>query len=673
MQKQAKRKRVSWIVICVRSRKRQEESIMSIPHNRCVFVGNIPYDATEEQLIEICKEVGPVVSFRLVVDRETGKPKGYGFCEYRDEETAASARRNLQGYEVNGRQLRVDYAENAKGVDRNREQDRGGPGLASNFDSQKQPAGAGNSIDPSINRPIGITVAANAATIMAGSLGEPQTATMSTGQTNAGGHDPLTLHLANMSKSQLHEVLYEMKALAQQNQQQARQILVAYPQFAKAVFQMEIMLGMVPSQMLASFRQSSNLSSQQTIQTGQPDSVIQSGLQGQAHLHSVHNQILPGQQTQMQIGQNGQAQLLQQAQAQNMPIQLIQTPLVQPPIQVHQQSQSQVSQSISQSIQTLSQGLHLPVQPTMQSPQNAVIQSQVAPVILGQSQQSTMGNLHQPPLPQQPRPSLQSHQSSGQMQSQPTQNMAYKQSSALHQQPSRPLFQPGNYSQSTPGISFQKHNQPLLPNLRPPQHSYQIGSGTAVATVSHAGPDLVGQITGNSNVQTSVGLLSVGVGGKVQGGGASAVQYLNTMDHDVSRAQVPLPTGVSHHSEVSLRMNEPGGRFGDSTTGLTASTAPTDIEDGSNRVYGAVSGGMITGSLDSGVGASSAYSQGPAQLPVEGIPEPQQSVSQTAQLTPEVESELLQQVMKLTPEQINSLPPDQQQQVIQLQQMFRSQ
>lgn len=60
--------------------------------------------------------------FRLVVDRETGKPKGYGFCEYRDEETAASARRNLQGYEVNGRQLRVDYAENAKGVDRNREQ-----------------------------------------------------------------------------------------------------------------------------------------------------------------------------------------------------------------------------------------------------------------------------------------------------------------------------------------------------------------------------------------------------------------------------------------------------------------------------------------------------------------------------------------------------------------------
>jgi len=64
---------------------------------------------------------------RLVLDRETGKPKGYGFCEYRDEETALSARQNLQGCEINGRQLRVDFAENEKGgggggSDRNREQ-----------------------------------------------------------------------------------------------------------------------------------------------------------------------------------------------------------------------------------------------------------------------------------------------------------------------------------------------------------------------------------------------------------------------------------------------------------------------------------------------------------------------------------------------------------------------
>jgi RNA recognition motif-containing protein len=48
--------------------------------------------------------------FRLVYDRETGKPKGYGFCEYKDQETALSAMRNLNGYEIGGRTLRVDNA-----------------------------------------------------------------------------------------------------------------------------------------------------------------------------------------------------------------------------------------------------------------------------------------------------------------------------------------------------------------------------------------------------------------------------------------------------------------------------------------------------------------------------------------------------------------------------------
>ncbi|KAK9711853.1 hypothetical protein K7432_007526 [Basidiobolus ranarum] len=66
-----------------------------IRNSRVVFVGNIPYDLTEEQLIDIFKEVGPVVSFRLVFDRESGKPRGYGFCEFLDAETASSAPRGF--------------------------------------------------------------------------------------------------------------------------------------------------------------------------------------------------------------------------------------------------------------------------------------------------------------------------------------------------------------------------------------------------------------------------------------------------------------------------------------------------------------------------------------------------------------------------------------------------
>ena len=51
-----------------------------------------------------------LASFKLVYDRETGKPKGYGFCEYKDQETALSAMRNLNGFEIAGRTLRVDNA-----------------------------------------------------------------------------------------------------------------------------------------------------------------------------------------------------------------------------------------------------------------------------------------------------------------------------------------------------------------------------------------------------------------------------------------------------------------------------------------------------------------------------------------------------------------------------------
>ena len=54
--------------------------------------------------------------FRYVHDRETGKPKGYGFCEYRDAQTAESAVRNLNAVDFHGRQLRVDSAVNSAGT-----------------------------------------------------------------------------------------------------------------------------------------------------------------------------------------------------------------------------------------------------------------------------------------------------------------------------------------------------------------------------------------------------------------------------------------------------------------------------------------------------------------------------------------------------------------------------
>jgi len=48
--------------------------------------------------------------FRIMSDKETGKPSGYAFCEFRDSETAESAVRNLNGHEFNGRTIRVTMA-----------------------------------------------------------------------------------------------------------------------------------------------------------------------------------------------------------------------------------------------------------------------------------------------------------------------------------------------------------------------------------------------------------------------------------------------------------------------------------------------------------------------------------------------------------------------------------
>jgi len=83
-----------------------------------VFVGNVPYDAQEDELRNIFSRVGSVESFRLVYDKDTKQPKGYGFCDYSDADTALSAIRNLNDVECNGRRLRIDLADNAL---RNRE------------------------------------------------------------------------------------------------------------------------------------------------------------------------------------------------------------------------------------------------------------------------------------------------------------------------------------------------------------------------------------------------------------------------------------------------------------------------------------------------------------------------------------------------------------------------
>jgi RNA recognition motif-containing protein len=86
--------------------------------NNCstkIFIGNIPYDYQESELIETLEIVGPLKgSIDIKKDDKTGKPKGFGFCEYKDQESRISALKNLKSIEYNGRQLEVNTENNQK-------------------------------------------------------------------------------------------------------------------------------------------------------------------------------------------------------------------------------------------------------------------------------------------------------------------------------------------------------------------------------------------------------------------------------------------------------------------------------------------------------------------------------------------------------------------------------
>jgi len=87
---------------------------MADEESSCIFFGNIPYDATEDELKDTFKMAGPFQLFRLKLDTKTNQPRGYGFCQYLDADIASSALRNLKKFDIKGRSLKVDFASDNK-------------------------------------------------------------------------------------------------------------------------------------------------------------------------------------------------------------------------------------------------------------------------------------------------------------------------------------------------------------------------------------------------------------------------------------------------------------------------------------------------------------------------------------------------------------------------------
>lgn len=75
-----------------------------------IYVGNLPFSATSESLTEVFGRFGSVDSSKIIMDRDTGRSKGFGFVEMSDSGAADSAIAQLHGSDFGGRSLTVNEA-----------------------------------------------------------------------------------------------------------------------------------------------------------------------------------------------------------------------------------------------------------------------------------------------------------------------------------------------------------------------------------------------------------------------------------------------------------------------------------------------------------------------------------------------------------------------------------
>ncbi|MBK5200316.1 MAG: RNA-binding protein [Spirochaetaceae bacterium] len=86
-----------------------------------LYVGNLSYNTTEDGLRDLFAQFGTVNSANIIIDRETRRSKGFGFVELEEDDAADAAISQLDGQEIDRRNLRVNEA-----ISKPRNNDRGG-------------------------------------------------------------------------------------------------------------------------------------------------------------------------------------------------------------------------------------------------------------------------------------------------------------------------------------------------------------------------------------------------------------------------------------------------------------------------------------------------------------------------------------------------------------------
>ncbi|KAI9927686.1 hypothetical protein ASPWEDRAFT_119814 [Aspergillus wentii DTO 134E9] len=189
---------------------------------KSVFLGNIPYNLTEEQVKDILSSAGTVTKFRLMMNPETGKPKGYGFADFADADAAASAVRNLNDYEIMGRKIRVDWPHN-------NEKDSVPLDYSQPSQMQAQDSQTPQSSAPLPPLPPGVELPPH--------LDCP---------------NAISQTLSSLPPNQLLDVLSQMKSLVMADPARATELLRQAPQLAYAIFQALLLMNLVDYSTLGS-------------------------------------------------------------------------------------------------------------------------------------------------------------------------------------------------------------------------------------------------------------------------------------------------------------------------------------------------------------------------------------------------------------------------------------
>ncbi|GAA0179788.1 hypothetical protein LIER_42225 [Lithospermum erythrorhizon] len=379
-----------------------------------------------------------------------------------------------------------------------------------------------------------------------------------------------------------------MQTLIEQNQQQAKQILIQNPDLTKALFQAQIMLGMVKPPQTVPSVQPAGTQNLQPSPAPTPQSHVHSAplSQGQA---GVQDQTRKKQQIQPVIPE------LSASIPQTLPLNSLSSS--------HQPNVHMISHPAPVSLPQVSQVSNVPSVPHHSSSVPSHLQSPMLPSSQLQQSMQSSGIPHlQPPLPSQPRSQNQGFPH----QHHPQQNMGFQHPGGPQFHHSQPIFRPGTRPPVNAGPPYMQ-GQPPLPNQMPPQ--YQV------------------------------------------------LTYLN-FSQSYRHFLLINPLFIWVVVVVLAVVMEFVIMMGNAHT-------RTDFNQAGSSVQADKASAWIPGMADNRPGLQLPGPPPPVQMGAGNQPQ------QAPPLTPEMEKALLEKVLCLTPEQINMLPPDQRNQVFQLQQMMR--